>query len=109
MICSSVPEIWGSQCVSVKIVESYPFSVVNNQILVTFAYSWYLLFLKGDVWRINNVDSLYQDNYIEHSKYMVYFPHTMLADDFTPYQVLRTHSSIEISHEYEPVCSQGFL
>ncbi len=33
---------------------------------------------------------------------MVHFPHNMLADDFTPYQVLRAHSSIEISHEYEP-------
>ncbi len=40
---------------------------------------------------------------------MVNFPHIMLADDFTLYQVLRTHSSIEISHEYEPVFSRGFL
>ncbi|TDH06482.1 hypothetical protein EPR50_G00113840 [Perca flavescens] len=39
----------------------------------------------------------------------VHFPHTMLANDFTPHQVLHTHSGIEISHEYEPVRERGFL
>ena len=39
----------------------------------------------------------------------VNFPHTMLDNNFTSYQMIRTHSSIEISHQYEPVCSWGFL
>ena len=39
---------------------------------------------------------------------VVQLPHSMLANDFTPYQVLHAHSSIEISHEYEPVRSRVF-
>ena len=35
---------------------------------------------------------------------VVHLPHSMLANDFTSYQVLR-----EISHKYEPVRSRGFL
>ena len=40
---------------------------------------------------------------------VVHFPYSMLANDFTPYQVFCAHSGIEISHEYEPVRSGGFL
>ena len=45
----------------------------------------------------------------ESESVVVHFRHSMLANNFTPNQVLRTHSSIEISHEYEPLRRRCFL